>query len=209
MTVAQASPVSRTPLSVELQGIAKTFEGRPARLRDLLVAVKGRGWFLILVLLSLPFLLPIPIPLLSTAFGLAICFIGTRLALGRRPWVPARLMDREIKAESLQKMLKGAVRVVRTLERFMKPRWRFMTRTLVVRRVVGVMIALSGALLLLPLPIPFSNTFPAWTVLLLAAGSLERDGAAWIAGTFCFLLTLAYFGVLYFGGLEAFRALFG
>lgn len=209
MTFAQARALPRTRLSEELGNIAREFEGRPARLRELLASVKGRGWFLILVLLSLPFLLPIPIPLLSTVFGLVICFIGVRLALGQRPWVPARLMDREIKAESLQKILKGAVRVVRTLERFMKPRWRFMTRTLFVRRAVGVMITLSGALLLLPLPIPFSNTFPAWTVLLLAAGALERDGVAWIVGTFCFLLTLAYFGILYFGGLEAFRALTG
>lgn len=202
-----APPPARPRLSGELAALADAYAGRAASLRELLGAVRGRGWFLLLVLLSLPFLLPIPIPLLSTAFGTVIVFIGGRLALGRRPWVPDRLMDRQLKPETLQKLLAGATRVVRGLERFLRPRWRFMTRTLLIRRAVGAMITLSGALLLLPLPIPFSNTFPAWTVLLLAAGALERDGVAWLAGFLLFLLTLAYFGLLYFGGQEALRAL--
>jgi hypothetical protein len=35
---------------------------------------------------------------------------------------------------------------------------------------------LSGLLMLLPLPIPLTNTLPALTVVLLAAGAIERDG---------------------------------
>jgi hypothetical protein len=59
---------------------------------------------------------------------------------------------------------------------------------------------LSGALLLLPLPIPLSNTLPTVTVVLLAGGAIERDGLLSLAGCAAFVLTLAFFGLLAFGG---------
>ena len=47
-----------------------------------------------------------------------------------------------------------------------------------------------------PLPLPFSNTLPAYGALRLAAGSLERDGACVLGGYVMVLLTLVYFGVV-------------
>jgi hypothetical protein len=61
------------------------------------------------------------------------------------------------------------------------------------------------ALLLLPLPIPFSNTLPALTVVLLAAAMLERDGYFVVAGLVMFAATLGYFGSLVFGGTAIVR----
>jgi hypothetical protein len=55
-------------------------------------------------------------------------------------------------------------------------------------------------LLLLPLPIPLTNTLPALTVVLLAVGAMERDGLFYIAGCATFTVTFAYFGLLAFGG---------
>jgi hypothetical protein len=53
---------------------------------------------------------------------------------------------------------------------------------------------LTAALaLLLPLPIPFTNSFPAWTILLLAAGLLERDGLFILAGYLIFAAGVFYF----------------
>ena len=57
-------------------------------------------------------------------------------------------------------------------------------------------------MLLLPLPIPLTNSFPALTVVLLAAGAMERDGLFFLAGCAMFTVTLAYFGLLAFGGVH-------
>jgi hypothetical protein len=38
------------------------------------------------------------------------------------------------------------------------------------------MMLVAAGFLLLPLPIPLTNTVPAWVILLIAAGLLERDG---------------------------------
>jgi hypothetical protein len=59
---------------------------------------------------------------------------------------------------------------------------------------------LSGLLLLLPVPIPLTNSFPALTVVLLAAGAMERDGLFFLGGCAMFAVTLVYFGLLAFGG---------
>lgn len=53
---------------------------------------------------------------------------------------------------------------------------------------------------LLPLPIPLTNTLPAFTIVLLAAAAMERDGLFFLAGCGMFALTLAFFGLLAFGG---------
>jgi hypothetical protein len=100
-------------------------------------------------------------------------------------------------------MLHAATRVVRLLEFCLKPRLIFLHESLVFRRVSGSLMLVSGLLLLLPLPLPFCNSFPAFTVLLLAAGALERDGVAFLAGCVMFLLTSAYFALLAFGGAHA------
>jgi hypothetical protein len=44
---------------------------------------------------------------------------------------------------------------------------------------------------------------PAWTVLLIAASALERDGATSLSWCFMFVVTASYFGLLAFGGAHA------
>jgi len=58
-----------------------------------------------------------------------------------------------------------------------------------------VMLVAAGVLLL-PLPIPLTNAFPAWAIILIAAGLLERDGAFVAAGYAMFAAGTAYFILL-------------
>jgi len=51
-------------------------------------------------------------------------------------------------------------------------------------------------------PHSVDNSFPALTVVLLAAGAMERDGLFFLAGCASFAATLAYFGLLAFGGMH-------
>ncbi len=189
--------------SQELRALAERFSGGPVPIAGLLQATHGRGFNLLLVCLSLPFISPIPLPGLSLPFGAVVALIGGRLALGRQPWLPQRLLRWELPPGFLSKVLKAASWIVRMLEFCLRPRLCFLSESLMFRRVGGVLILISGLLLVLPLPLPFTNSLPAWTVLLLAAGALERDGASFLAGCSMFLLSLAYFGLLAFGGAHA------
>jgi hypothetical protein len=189
--------------SAELRSLVERFDGRPLPLGTLLEATRGRGFHLLLVLLALPFVTPIPLPGLSIPFGLVVAVLGSRLAMGRKPWLPQRLLRQELPPHFLAKLLRGTSRVVRLLEFFLMPRLPFVVNHSLFGRVAGLLIAVSGLFLILPLPLPFSNSLPAWTIILLAAGALGRDGLFFIAGCVAFVFSVAFFTLLALGGTEA------
>jgi hypothetical protein len=192
--------LSRPKFSQELRQLAAKFAARPARVSEILAATQGRGFDLLLLLIALPFLTPVPLPGFSTPFGFVVLVVGARLALGRRPWLPEKLLRRELPARFIARVLAAASRAVRWLEVLLRPRLDFLHEQWIYRRVAGTLIMLSGLLLLLPLPIPLTNTLPALTVVLLAAGALERDGLFFLAGCVAFAVAAAYFGALALGG---------
>jgi len=188
------------PFSDELRVLSRQFAGRPVRLSELLAATQGRGFDLLLLLLGVPFLTPVPLPGLSSLFGIVVLFIGARQTIGRRPWLPEKILHRQLPAPFIARLLAAAGRLVRWLEFLLRPRMDFLHQPGVYRRIAGTLIMLSGLLLLLPIPIPQTNTLPALTVVLLAAGAMERDGLFFLAGCAAFVVTLAWFGLLAFGG---------
>ncbi|MHB9006272.1 MAG: exopolysaccharide biosynthesis protein [Limisphaerales bacterium] len=189
-------------LSTELQRLIEAFSERTVRLREVLEVTHGRGYNLLLILLAFPFCTPIPLPGVSTPFGLVIAFLGLRLALGQKPWLPARLLDQQLPPRFFPRLMAATRRLVGGLEYFLQPRLTRAMQWPPVRQGMGFVILCSGLLLLLPLPIPFSNFLPAFTIVLLAASMLEDDGYAAVAGGAVFLLTLGFFALLVWGGTE-------
>lgn len=169
-------------LSEEIIGLRDRFAGGPLTLGEVVVVLQGRAWTLVLILLALPFVTPIPLPFLSTPFGLAIALISLRLALGQRPWLPARLLAKPLPRGFFGNVLKFSARVLRFLEKLLRPRLSWLADLPVLVRIHALLMLLAGLVLLLPLPVPFSNAFPAWLILLIAGGLLERDGGAILAG---------------------------
>ena len=129
-----------------------------------------------MLLLAIPFITPIPLPGLSTPFGLAIALIAFRLSLGQRPWLSRNLQRKELPAGFIGKVFAFSERLLRIFEKLLRPRLTFLTDTPLLVQLHAVLMLLAALALLLPLPIPFSNSFPAWAILLMAAGLLERDG---------------------------------
>ena len=187
-------------LSEEIARLVLSLAERPVRLREILETTHGRGYTLLLALLTLPFCTPIPLPGLSTPFGVVIALIGFRLSLREKPWLPDRLLNVELPAKFFPQFLKATQRLVRGMEFFLRPRWTWLLDTGVLHHAYGAIILVSGLLLLLPLPVPFTNTLPALTVVLLAMAMLERDGYFVIAGLTMFTVTLGFFGAVFFGG---------
>jgi hypothetical protein len=91
------------------------------------------------------------------------------------------------------KVLKFTTRLLRFLESVLKPRWALLTDTPLLNQLHAIVILVSAAILLLPLPIPLSNVLPAWAIFLVACGLLERDGVFLVAGYLAFALGAAYF----------------
>lgn len=192
----------RRRLSADLEELISAFAEREVCLREVLEVLRGRGFDILLILLAFPFCTPIPLPGLSTPFGLTIAYLGLRVGLGKRPWLPARLLNRRLPPRFFPRFLIAARHLLRGIEYFLRPRFLWFMRWGPIRRGLGVMICVAGLLLLLPLPIPFSNFLPAITVVLLAAALLENDGGVALAGSGAFLLSLGFFAAIFWGGKE-------
>ena len=180
-------------LSVELARLCDQAAERAVTLREVIYTLQGRAYLLLVLLLALPFITPLPLPGLSTPFGLAILLIAARLSLGQKPWLPMKLQRKELPAGFLRKLFAVAERALRFLEKFLRPRLTFVTDTPLLAQLHAVLMLVAALALLLPLPIPFTNSFPAWTILLLAAGLLERDGLFILAGYVVFAAGVLYF----------------
>lgn len=198
-----AAPLRRRRLSEELRFLIESFAERPVCLREVLAVLHTRGFTVLLIVLAFPFCTPIPLPGVSIPFGVVIAFVGLRLALGQKPWLPDRLLDTKLPPKFFPRLLAATRRIVRFLEYFLRPRLVWFVRWQIARNVAGAMIMVCGLLMVLPFPIPFSNGLPAMTVLLLAAATLEEDGYSAVAGGILFLLTLTFFSLLFWGGAEA------
>jgi hypothetical protein len=189
-------PVPTAPvrkLSVELADLRLRAGNGPITLREVIQLLGGRAYLLLVLLLALPFITPIPLPGLSTPFGLAIALIALRLSIGQRPWLPQSIQRKELPAGFIAKVFRAAEKILLFLEKFLRPRLTFLTDTPLLRQLHAVLMLAAALALLLPLPIPFTNTFPAWTILLLAAGLLERDGGFVLAGYLVFAAGVLYF----------------
>ncbi len=189
------------PLSVELAQLRDAFAGRAATLREVVAVLAGRAYELLMILFVLPFLLPVSLPGLSTPLGLAVAVIAAQLALGRLPWLPRWLLDKQLPPEFLTKVVAVTEGMVRILERVLRPRWLAVTGARWLCGVHLTVVLVAALLLALPLPIPFTNTLPGWTILLVAAGLMERDGLVVLAGYVAMVAT----AVLFFAVGEAIR----
>lgn len=187
-------------LSEEIDALLEIIAERPVRLREMLVVMQGRAYMLLLILLSLPFCTPIPIPGLSTLCGGIIALIGLRLSLRLDPWLPDRILDAQISPKLVHTVLRAARKTSKGIEVLLKPRLSFLVDFLLLHHLYGAMIFISGLLLMLPLPIPFSNILPAITIIFLAAALLERDGYFVIAGVLAFVVDAAFFSAIFLGG---------
>jgi hypothetical protein len=184
-------------LAQSLRRTATDIDGEAITLEELLELVGEQGLLLFCTLLVLPFLLPVSIPGVSTIFGIVIILIGIGVTLNRVPWLPARLMHHAITRDHLLPVLDHGAKVFDRLERWVKPRLQNLTTGALTNRLHGMALTFGGILLLFPLSfVPFSNTLPAFSILFLIFGMLQRDGYFIIAGYVFLGLT-----VLYFGGL--------
>lgn len=174
---------------------------------ELQAALKGRGVAMLLLLLTLPFCV-ISVPGLSTPFGLAVLLIGIRITVRQKPWLPKFIRQRSISAPRLAQLLTGGLRFATLMEKVAKPRMHFLHTWPGAMSLIGLGIAAGGLLLLLPLPIPFSNIVPAWAVVLLTAGMMERDGLLVLLGHTMTLVSWTVIILAWFLGAEGIQKLF-
>ena len=154
----------------------KEIAGRDgATLGELFDNLSSKDHPLLILLLSLPFLLPTP-PGLSAVFGAVIIAASIAMICGRPPGVPARFRGFSINGPYFAKVFDLSRRLAARIERWIRPRFRYLCKTEQLFRMHGVALAVLGLLLALPGP-AFFNFPPAALLIIFALGIIEEDGA--------------------------------
>jgi hypothetical protein len=179
------------PLTDDLRTFLERTQHRSTSLGELLAALEERGTAMLVILMAAPFVLPIPLPGLSMPFGVAIAILGIQLGFGRVPWLPAFLLRRPLQPSTLAGVLRAVERVVKPVERMLRPRWSFLVGP-VLHETAGVAIAIAALLLFPPFPMPGINALPSLAIVLLALGLMERDGISVAAGYVVLVVSYAY-----------------
>ena len=160
---------------------------------DIVAHMERRGGLApVVTVLTLPVLVPMP-PGVSMVLALPLLFAAPQMMIGRQDlWLPKAVAGRAIDRDKLQKGVKKLLPWIQRLESLVKPRLTFLTGH-VGAVAAGAVCTLMAVVLVLPLP--FANLFPALTVLLLSLGLTRRDGLAVIVG--CVLLAAAVTGIVW------------
>lgn len=184
-------------LGSTLSKLVGSLDGPTITLRELMEAIGEQGLLLICAVASLPFLIPVSIPGVSTVFGAAILMVSLAVTLNRLPWLPSRILDRQMETAKLRPPLEKGAKIVSRLDRYIRPRLPALTAGALQNRINGLALMGSGVLLMLPLGlVPFSNTLPGIAILLLSAGMIQRDGLTVLGGYLFMVLTIVYFAIL-------------
>jgi hypothetical protein len=194
------------PLSQKLAAILEANSATEGiTLNSLLERTEGRGFYLVVILLSLPFIVPVSIPGVSTVLGLSVALLSLKLALGADSRLPKFMGDRKLSPEAQKKVLRGSMRFLRLVEKLARPRRTPWMTTRPARFANALLMTFMGLLLAMPFPPlpPATNSLPCYCIILLAVSMMEEDGITiWFAYALC-LGTVVYLGLNVFVILEA------
>lgn len=182
-------------LSDELSELLQT-DGDSLTVAQLVSRVGDRGFGLLLLVLSLPSALPVPAAGYSVPFGLLLLVLALQMLIGKeRPVFPERLERVRMSSSFAARLLKGAAWIFRKLEWVIRPRMRWVGQR--AGRILMGLLVLSMAILMM-IPIPLTNTFPAFVIFLIGIGLTEDDGlfaiGACVVGV---LAVLLYVGLVW------------
>jgi hypothetical protein len=187
-------PALRGRLTDDLRALLDRPTHTGLTMEQIELELRGRGMAIVAILMAAPFVLPIPLPLLSTPFGLVLCLLGIRLAFGFRPWLPAVLRRYRLDAQTVDRVVRGAMRVAAPLERIARPRYVFLFPA-GLQALAGLGITVAASIMAVPLPFPGANALPGLAIVFFGIGLMERDAIMAVAGHVILLFSFVY---LYF-----------
>jgi hypothetical protein len=187
------------PLSQSLQKLLTSKDQvSGVTLNELLERTEGRGIYLVMVVLSLPFVIPVSIPGFSTVFGAGIIILAMRMALGLPPHLPKSFGQRSLSPTAQKRLLTGGVKLLRFIEKGVRPRKTQWLTWRAARAANALLITFLAVLLALPIPpvIPFTNSFPSYAIIFIAISMMEEDGVLIWAGYVMSLVAVVYLAVM-------------
>jgi hypothetical protein len=137
---------------------------------------------LFVVLLALP-ALPLPTGGATHVFEAIAVLLAGQLIVGRTEiWLPQRWRGTELAGAKQKRLIAGLMKLIRRLERFSRPRLRFLFDHRLSNIVFGLLVIAGCAGAFFAPPFTGLDTLPALGVVLLSLGVLLEDIAVVLLG---------------------------
>jgi len=188
--------------------LAETFsaESEKCSIEEIVERLGHHGMAMVLILFSVPSALPIPAAGYSTLLSIPLFLIGGRLLLGKSSiWLPDFLTSWEFEPGRFAGAIGRLIGFSKFLEKFTKPRLAALTSPRIGLPLVGIVVILLA--FSMALPIPGTNTAPAFAIFILGFGLLEKDGLIVALGILAGVLAIAISATIIFFGYEALQLL--
>jgi hypothetical protein len=178
----RAGPEGAPKVSEELEGWLNSDHRKTVG--GLIELFEEKSFALLFVfLLGVP-ALPLPTGGVTHVFEILAVLLAAQLVVGRDEiWVPKRWRELEIAGPRQQKFLEGLMKLIRKLERFSKPRLRFLFNHRLSNSVFGLLVAAGSVAAFLAPPFTGLDTLPALGVVVISLGWLLEDILVVIVGT--------------------------
>ena len=151
-------------------------------------ALGDRAFGIVVLALALPNCVIAP-PGFGGVTGVLMALFAGQLASGcERPRLPAWVERKRFDRAGFARIVRSALPSLRRFERISRPRLPGLVNGRAERWVGGYMVVQA---VIVALPIPFANWLPGVALALMAAGLIERDGAAVLAGIAMGILGIA------------------
>lgn len=178
-------------------GLLTTFDGlfsgdpnSVLTLNEFLEGFAGRSFAFAVLAINIANIIPTGIPWLSTITGVPMLYIVAQYFAGRPvPSLPLTIGKRGLPRGKLQDFLARARRFIRWLENTVHARYEWWVNGMP-RRLLLLVWAID--VLILALPIPFANFFPAWAILFFCFALIEDDGLMAMLGWFMTAITACW-----------------
>lgn len=152
-------------------------------------------------IITLPFLQPFPLGFFALIGTAAYCALGWQLYHNKTTLsLPDKVRKVAIKQSVRKAMVATCLKILGFLSKFSKARLPFLLTGLLGKKIGGFIFMSVGVLLAIPLGgvIPFKNLFPSLAILFYCTGEVKEDGLMVIMAFICLLLTIVFYGLLFF-----------
>jgi hypothetical protein len=175
----EPAPAARRPAMSELlRSLAAAWPGERIALGDLETALGERSFGVLVLVFSIPAL----VPGVASLAAVPLALLGAQLCLGREtPWMPAFVRRRSMAKRDFARAVGRVAPLLARLERLVRPRPAVALGP-AGERAVGAMCVLLAALL--PVPLPFGNALVVAPLMLLGLALAARDGRMALGGLF-------------------------
>ncbi|MGH6988264.1 MAG: exopolysaccharide biosynthesis protein [Stellaceae bacterium] len=201
----EPSQPPRKSAAETLRGLAGTGDGDRITVEEIVEALGGNGFGLLVLALALPNAIPGPmIPGFSVPFALGIILLGLQIMGGNsRPLLPRWLRRRTITRVRFRRFIERADPWLSRFERRFKPRAARILHDSGRPRVLGLLIILFA--LVLALPIPLGNGPEAFAICVIGLGLFASDGRVQTIGIVGGVLATCFNAAIVIAGLQLIR----